>query len=758
MNDTLLHHNVGSMWRRASVYVTLSTITIAQPLLQMYGDNVAIFAAANYEGAIVVWFALAVLVVPPAAMLLIDVIGTKVFPNKATGIHLSLVFVGVWGVSSVVLRSISFGPWIIDAVFTALAAAGITLGYHRSTAMKSWTAMISPLAILVLALFVFSASSVISPPTAEVLKIDTANAAPIAKNATPQDKVSVLWITLDEAPLFALLNTQGEINANRFPGFAELAESSTWYRNVLATSQTTTDAVPAMLTGKWPTAGVGPVLANHPNNLFTLMNGHLAMDGHEVATALCPRTVCSTVSVSGGDHVADPSAATGSSTTSTEEEKVQGAAIERTKLTAFFRDASVVLGHKILPEGLRENLAPIDEGWGGFGAIESVETTIEELDAPSSESVTLTTENLENAKSTTVRQWQTGGPMSQVPVIEDVITRASRADRPTLHFAHVLLPHRPWMLAPDMRRSRALPTDKRSNTIVDRVRDEYQAHLLQYVATDNIIKNMLTTMKKSANWNRTMIIVTADHGLTFMPGESKRKLVDPAEPKTLEDLYRVPLFIKYPDQMQASVSDCPASAVDILATIIASTGIDAGWETDGSDLSNSCADRPSRKVVWGTGSTVLSTDFSAAVERARYYDTWVNAQGNVLDIVRVGQHGAVVGTNVKATSPVDESVVWSLDNADDFNKVGSGRFGFVPSQVQGSITAQRDIAKNEEALLMLGSRVIGVVSEVAGLKAGESTTFRSTLHWASIPAGNNRVTLWIAGRDGTGKRTLTPQL
>jgi hypothetical protein len=758
MNDVSLQHNVGSMRKRATVYLALTTIAIAQPLLQMYGDNVAIFTSANYEGTIVVWFALAVLVFPPAVMMLVDVIGTRAFPDKKTSIHLVLVFVGMWGVSSVVLRSISFGPWVLDLVFTAAVAFGVTAVYQRVSSVKSWLGLLSPLSILVLALFVFSASSVISPPIVEVLDLEKADAAPIAKNATSQDKVSVLWITLDEAPLFALLNTQGEINANRFPGFAELAQSSTWYRNALATSQTTTDAVPAMLTGKWPTTGVGPVLANHPNNLFTLMNGHLAMDGHEVATALCPRAVCSTVSVSGGNHIADPSSVVGSSTTSTEEEKVQGAAVQRTKLSVFFRDASVVLGHKILPAGLREKLPPIDEGWGGFGAIDAVESIDNELDVPTSESATLTTENLEQAKSTTVRQWQTGGPMSQVPVIEDVITRASRADRPTLHFAHVLLPHRPWMIAPDMRRSRALATDKRSNTIVDRVRDEYQAHLLQYVATDNIIKNMMTTMKKSANWNRTMIIVTADHGITFEPGESKRKLVDPTEPKTLEDLYRVPMFIKYPDQVQGAVSDCPASAVDILATVISATGIDAGWETDGSNLSDTCPDRPSRKVVWGTGSTMLSTDFSAAVDRARYYNKWVKAQGSVIDIVRVGQHGALVGTNVKATAPKDESVVWSLDNADDFNRVGSGRFSFVPTQVQGSITAQRDIASNEEALLMLGSRVIGVISEIAGLREDESTTFRSTLHWASIPPGKHTVTLWIAGRDGSGKRTLTPQL
>jgi hypothetical protein len=758
MNDVSLQHNVGSIRRRATAYLSLTTIAIAQPLLQMYGDNIAIFTSANYEGAIVVWFALAILLLPPTAMIFFDVVATRLFPRHNNAIHLVLVFVGAWVLISMIFRTITFGQWPLDILLTATVAIGVTALYHRLTLLKSWLSLLSPVSVVVLGFFVLSASSVITPPAAGVVEINRDDVASLVDRTTPSKDVSVLWITLDEAPLFALLNTQGEINANRFPGFAELAQSSTWYRNALATSQMTIDAVPAMLTGKWPRTGVGPVLANHPNNLFTLMNGHLAMDGHEVATALCPRAVCSTVSVSGGNHIADPSSVVESSTTPIEEENIQGAATNRTKWSVFFRDASVVLGHKVLPAGLREKLPPIDEGWGGFGAIKVVESIDNETDVSTSESVTLTTENLEQAKSTTVRQWQTGGPMSQVSVVEDVITRASRADRPTLHFAHVLLPHRPWMLAPDMRRSRVLPTDKVNSTVLDRARDEYQALLFQYAATDSIIKNMLSTMKKSANWNRTIIIVTADHGITFTPGAPKRTVTSSTSVEILEDLYRVPMFIKYPDQMQGIVSDCPASSIDLLATVISATGVDAGWETDGTDLFSSCPERPLRKLVWRGGSTVSRSTFSAAVERARYYDKWVSADGTMVDILRVGAHGALVGTDVSATAPADASVTWSINNANDFQSVGGSRFGLLPWQVIGNLKAQRDMASDEEALLMLGDRVVGVVSESAGLLAGETVTFKSNLHWESIPPGKQKVTLWIAGRDSSGKRTLTPQL
>ena len=732
--------------RHGAVYLALTTIAIAQPLLQLYGANVAVFAAAGYEGSIVLWFAALVLVVPALVLLILDVSVSLAIPKSRHLVHLVLVFVALWAFVSVVLRSVSFGVWGLDALFTAMVAAVFTVAYHRVNTVRAWLTYLSPVVLVVAITFASSASAVIWPPDIGVVDVSNASRSALDELRTvPQEDVSVLWIVLDEAPLFPLLTTGGKINANRFPGFAALADSSTWYRNVLATSQTTTDAVPAMLTGKWPTSGVGPVLSNHKNNLFTLMNGHLAMDGHEVATALCPRKVCSKVSVSGSEEIALANSAT--STTVVDEDM---STTRQTPLSTFVRDAMVVVGHKVLPSGLRSKLPPIDEGWGGFGAVDN----LEEDETTDSAPRTLTTENLERAKSTSVQQWEQGGPMSQLPVVEGVIKRATQADRPTLHFAHVLLPHRPWMLTPDMRYSRALSTDKRSNTIIDRVRDEYQAHLLQYAAVDTVIGDMVTSLKKSENWDRTMVIVTADHGITFVPGESKRKTVNAGNAGTLEDLYRIPLFIKYPGQQAAAQDDCTASSVDVLATVIAATGIDAGWETDGADLLRSCPKRTSRTVIWPDGQTDIETNFAAVIERAKYYDSWVDAEGNVADITRVGVNGDLVGTTIAATAAPETRLTWSIDRPDDLQRIGDERLSFAPAQIQGRISASRDFAQSEEALLVVDGVAVGLISELAGLRAGTSTTFRTTLLSSALSSGKHVVQLWVVDSRATA-RTLT---
>ncbi len=763
---------ITAVGRRAAVYLALLTVAVAQPLLQLYGSSVAVFASANYEGAIVVVFGLVVLLVPTAVFTAIDVVVTSLHPTLGMWVHRLLVLVASWAVALVVLRNLSFGPWGIDMLYTGVIALGMTWLIDQRSAVTSWVTYLSPLSIVVAISFVVSAMSVISPPDVQVLAIEK-DSIPEVKVGTPRDQVSVVWIVLDEAPLWPLMTTTGEINANRYPGFAALASSSTWYRNVLATSQTTTDAVPAMLTGKWPVSNTSPVLVKHPKNLFTLMNGHMSMDAHEVATALCPKKVCNKVSVTGGDHIAFPG---GTSTTvtdttiPTEEEVV--VVSRRTPFTSFLKDALVVVGHKVLPKELRSRLPAIDEGWGGFGAMDNGEidndiATSTTVPGPTT-TLSLTEEKKQQANSTTVKQWQSGGPMSQVPVLDEVINRAARADRPTLHFAHVLTPHRPWMLTPDMRRSRALNTDKRSNTVVDRVRDQYQAHLLQYVATDNMIAKLVTDLKRSANWNRTMVIVTADHGITFELGENKRSKINVKSPATLEDIYRVPLFIKYPDQSVGDVNDCATSSIDIFPTVVAATGIDAGWTFDGVDLKTSCPVRESRKIVWKTGSHSLSTTFADIVKRAVRYDEWVDAEGNAEDIVRAGQHGDIInGAVMTPTGPDITSMSWSVQGIEDFNAISEssffvdGEFGFVPTQVEGALTATETFGSDAEGVLVYNGKAVGIVSELSGLKKGASASFRSTLNWKYLhgPPVGAGLEMWVVQGTGAARviqRVATP--
>ena len=69
----------------------------------------------------------------------------------------------------------------------------------------------------------------------------TANAAVARVHGKPP----VVLLILDEFPVDSLLRPDGSIDAARFPNFAALASTSTWFRNSSTIYDSTPKAIPA---------------------------------------------------------------------------------------------------------------------------------------------------------------------------------------------------------------------------------------------------------------------------------------------------------------------------------------------------------------------------------------------------------------------------------------------------------------------------------------------------------------------------------
>ena len=682
----------GEAVRRASVHLTLWTVALAQPLLGLYGDNLAVFTTARVDGVAVVAFALAVLVVPAAVVSAVDIALTRLAPRAGEVVHRAFIFVGSWAAVSVAARSVSFGPWFADASFTASLAALATVLYARRSALRTWVRWMSGLAPVVLSVFVVAAWPVIVP------------GGPGGVAAAESDDVDVVWIQLDEAPLFPLLTTDGTVNERRFPGFAKLASVSTWYRDAVSPSQRTSVAVPSMLTGRNPDYALQPVLSDYPRNILTLVRDSMKLDVVEEATRLCTGGWCD-------NEAPDP--------------------VPRASFSSFVRDALVVAGHTALPERLRARLPAIDEGWGGFGGENASETAIagdEPTDGGNSEIV---------------------GHRGRLAHLDALVERQSTSTGPAFRYAHLLLPHRPWLLAPDQRMSARTASDYRSGTLEDKRRDMYQSLLNQYLAVDAQVSSLVDGLRASPRWDRTLLLVTADHGITLTPGASTRDKIDPNNVAAIDDIYRVPLFVKIPGQAAGAVDDCPATVLDIVPTIAGALGVAPDWPLDGVDLASGCPERETRTVTWIDGSLDLPFGVDALRERVAFYDQWVDANGDADDVARTGPYGALVGTVVPSDAPTENAGKWTLTNIGAFSRVTSGRFGSVPTRATGIITARRELADDEEILIAVNDRFVGVVREAADLGSWRSTLYSVSLLSRFIEPGNNDVTMWLVSGDVT---------
>lgn len=679
----------GEVVRRVSVHLTLWTVAIAQPLLGLYGDNLAVFTTARIDGFSVLVFALVVLLGPALVVSVIDAIVTMAVPRVGEAVHHGLVFVGAWAVVSVVARSISSGAWVVDAAFTAVVAVALTFLYVRRSVVRTWARWMAGLAPVVLVAFILAAWPVISP------------GGPGGVAAAQSGDIDVVWLQLDEAPLFPLMTTDGSVNERRFPGFAKLASVSTWYRDAVSVSQRTSVAVPSMLTGRSPDYSLQPVLSDHPRNILTLVRDTMELDVVEEASRLCAGGWCEA-------DAPDP--------------------IPRASFASLVRDAAVVAGHTALPRDLRERLPVIDEGWGGFGEGDQGEV-------PSGD-----------AMPTGEKNAHVIGHRGRLSHLDVLVERQSASTRPAFRFAHVLLPHRPWLLAPDQRISARTENDYRPGTLEDKRRDMYQSLLGQYLAVDAQISALVDGLRASARWDKTLLVVTADHGITFIPGASTRDTIDPSNTEAIDDIYRVPLFVKLPGQAGGTVDDCAVTVLDIVPTIARSLGVSPDWELAGADLARGCPDRKTRTVTWLTGTIEQAFGVDALLDRVGYYDRWVDADGSADDIARAGPYGSLIGTTVPVNAPTENAVKWTLSNHAAFDRVTSGRFGSVPTRATGMITARRELAVDEEILIAVNDRFVGVVREAAGLGAWRSTLYSSSLLSRLIADGENDVTLWTVRR------------
>lgn len=114
-----------------------------------------------------------------------------------------------------------------------------------------------------------------------------------AQPAQTDRRPPVVVVILDEFPADALIRPDGQIDAARFPNFAALARTSTWFRNGHTIYDSTFKAVPAILDARMPRPRTAADVRSHQPSVYHLMDA-LGYDVIKVesGTAVCPPWIC----------------------------------------------------------------------------------------------------------------------------------------------------------------------------------------------------------------------------------------------------------------------------------------------------------------------------------------------------------------------------------------------------------------------------------------------------------------------------------
>jgi sulfatase-like protein len=147
---------------------------------------------------------------------------------------------------------------------------------------------------------------------------------------------------------------------------------------------------------------------------------------------------------------------------------------------------------------------------------------------------------------------------------------------------HTLLPHHPWRYLPsgsEYARATLIP-----GLIGDRwgpdpvlAAQAHQRHLLQVGFVDMLLGELLARLRTTGLYDRSVVVVTADHGVSFRPSGDRRRLTD----ENVAEVGLVPLFVKEPRQSRGRVVDTVMQTTDVLPTIARVLGIRVPWQMDG---------------------------------------------------------------------------------------------------------------------------------------------------------------------------------
>ena len=524
------HHEV--TFERAAALLGLTAIAIAQPIFEVVSNSPEFFAARGTPAATVAAAVLAICFGVPFGLLGIERAIRVVRPSAATifyGVTLALlsaVLVMPW------LRQIEMlmSPW--DGVIGGLVGAVVATVGTRTHSGRQFLSALAPAALVVPVLF-------LADPGVKQSLLPSESAASVQ---TIERTPPIVFAIFDELPLNSLLTADGNIDAGRYPNFAALARDAYWFRNASTVAANTSHAVPAILSGRYPTAvNDVPTLQYYPVNLFTTLASRYEIFPTFRFHKLCPPRAC------------------------------QSAENSADTVWLLLSDLGLVWLHIVLPDTLTDALPPVTEDWAEFGRTVATPTG--------------------------------GGQGGRAGVFAQFV--ASIDGRPArMHFIHSMLPHMALEYVPSGRRYRGADHENliyRRSRLFERATPAYadaihQRHLAQVGFVDRLLGDLILRLRDVGAYDDALIIITADHGASYREGRSRR---EPMQDRNLSDILRVPLLMKLPGQRRGETIDRIVETVDILPTILDVIGAKTPIRFDGRSLiDDRVPARSSRTFIW----------------------------------------------------------------------------------------------------------------------------------------------------------------
>ena len=665
----------------------LSSLAFAQPIYDLLRRTPEFFAIRDLSmGDLLALVAL--LTLGPPLVLSAPVIVARILRPPWTRAALAATVGLLAGIIALQALNGLAAPLALSVAVSA--GTGALWAYFRFEVARTFTLVLSVATVLVPTVFILDG---------DVRKSAARQDAMVEIGADTGARAPIVVVIFDEWSLTSILDRTGKIDQERFPNLAALADRATWYPNATAAADVSELAVPAMLTGSRPRQGQLPTAAEHPVNLFTLLAASHDLHVVEPITSLCPPQL---------NLLVEPRQPT------------------RERLGLLVSDLSFVWLSLTLPSPWNDLLPEVTQTWSGFGR-DGAATAVP---PPTDEPVPRALFHLSRAdRAAEFRRF--------------VQAIGTANERPGFYFLHSMLPHAPWEYLPSGRRYETpwggIHGLQREFWNEDPwpVLHHRKRYLLQVEFVDRLIGELVARLDAVGLFDRSLIAITADHGVAFRPGRSRRllELTDLEGGQPL-DLASVPLLIKAPFQNQTAVDDAPVSLVGLTPRILELAG----------------ADSNAVPLLEGPQEPGITGKYAGDVEIAADRGPWRQGRlaelaallGESNDPMAIGVRPTLHGRTVTAFPIREGESAIAIDDAWAWDKVVPNR-PVVPALVEGFFDQRRPPGDKDVAVSLNGTIAATVKPHVG---PDGSIRIAAVLPEAGLRAGLNQIDVFLVGDTG----------
>ncbi|MFQ5964292.1 MAG: sulfatase-like hydrolase/transferase [Candidatus Scalinduaceae bacterium] len=662
----------------------LSNFAFAQPLFDLLSRQAEFFTIRRSEPVDIILLVFCLVILLPSLLILVEFMVGLLSRRVRKSVHGFLVAVLLTAIILPALKKLFEFNGTIQLIGAAILGITFTVTYIRFHLVRTFLTILSPALLLFPFLFIFNS------PVYKVVFVK--NYSEIV-NAKVNSTTPVVMVVFDEFPVTSLMDEHHQIDPIRYPNFAALAKEAYWFRNTTTVSVATHIATPAILTGNYPPfTGLKrlPTATDYPKNLFTLLGNSYNLNVFESITHLCPDRLRAN-------------------------NTFYESLVER--IFSLLSDISIVYLHLLLPADLSTGLPVITQDWKNF----------------MSPAVKLDNDA------------QKKNPVApdRLALFKKFIESFHLHKQPTLFFLHSIFPHRPWIYLPSGK-----IYDNTVNTPTRWGNDEvetihyFQRHLLQVGFVDKLLGKLVAKLKEVGLYDRSLIVITADHGVSFWPNDESRELTK----SNYQDILSVPLFIKKPYQHKSVISDRKVETSDILPTIAEVLDINLPWTVDGT---SALKPRPSEKTeiaftAHPKEQIIIDSDFETkhtALERKlSLFGSGTNPNG----MFKFGIHNKLVGKRLNDIQVSGiENVEVEIDSINNYANVNP-EANFLPSLIKGRIITKRNLSGSFDLAISVNGTIRTTTQTF--LQKGNVAKFSAILPDKSFRINKNDVEVIVLSR------------